>query len=93
LPKSDKLLIISYAHFIIGMSGPDASATFVLGMSLDMIIGMALGMVASPLMMKGIKIIRHRRKLNKLFSEMAQVQQNKGDDDPVPNTGQGRNIL
>jgi hypothetical protein len=75
------------------MSDPDASATFVLGMSLDMIIGMALGMVASPLMMKGIKIIRYRRKLNKLFSEMAQVRQNKADDDLVPNTGQGKNIL
>jgi hypothetical protein len=75
------------------MSGADASATLVLGMSLDMIIGMALGMVASPLMMKGIKIIRHRRKLNKLFSEMAQLRQNKGDEDLVSNTGQGRNIL
>jgi hypothetical protein len=75
------------------MSGADASATLVLGMSLDMIIGMALGMVASPLMMKGIKIIRHRRKLNKLFSEMAQVRQNKVEEDRVSNTGQGRNIL
>ncbi len=75
------------------MSSPDASATFALGMSLDMIIGMTLGMVASPLMMKGIKIIRHRRKLNKLFSEMAQLRQNKGDEDLVSNTGQGRNIL
>ena len=75
------------------MSGADASPTLVLGMSLDMIIGMALGMAASPLMMKGIKIIRHRRKLNKLFSEMAQVRQNKGDEDPVSNKGQGRNIL
>jgi hypothetical protein len=73
------------------MSGADASATFLLGMSLDMIIGMALGMVASPLMMKGIKIIRHRRKLNRLFSEMARVRQHKGDEeDPVPNKGQGR---
>jgi hypothetical protein len=72
------------------MSGPDASATFVLGMSLDMIIGMALGMVASPLMMKGIKIIRYRRKLNRLFSEIAQVRQNKGQDDLVPNAGQGK---
>ena len=82
------------AHPIIGMSGPDASATFALGMSLDMIIGMILGMVASPLMMKGIKIIRHRRKLNKLFSEIAQVRQNKGEEeDLVSNTDQGRNIL
>ena len=77
------------------MSGADTSATLVLGMSPDMIIGMALGMVASPLMMKGIKIIRHRRKLNRLFHEMAQVRENKGEDDPVPGTGQGRrnNIL
>jgi hypothetical protein len=75
------------------MSDADASATLVLGMSLDMIIGMALGMAASPLMMKGIKIIRHRRKLNKLFSEMAQLRENKGDEDLVSNTGQGRNIL
>lgn len=75
------------------MSGTEASATFALGMSLDTIIGMALGMVASPLMMKGIKIIRHRRKLNKLFSEMAQVRQNEGEDDHIPSTGQGRNIL
>jgi uncharacterized membrane protein YccC len=75
------------------MSGADASPTLVLGMSLDMIIGMALGMAASPLVMKVIKIIRHRRKLNKLFSEMAQVQQDKRDEDPVSNKGQGRNIL
>ena len=75
------------------MSGTDASAILVLGMSLDMIIGMAVGMIASPLMMKGIKIIRHRRKLNKLFSEMAQVRQNNLEEDRVSNAGQGRNIL
>ncbi len=75
------------------MSGADTSSTFLLGMSLDLIIGMALGMVASPLMMKGIKIIRHRRKMNKLFTEMAQVRQNKGKDDPIPGTDQVRDIL
>ncbi len=75
------------------MVGTDTSATLVLGMSLDMIIGMAVGMVASPLMMKGIKIIRHRRKLNRLFREIAHVRHNKGDDDPVPSTGQGRKIF
>ena len=75
------------------MNGPDASATFALGMSLDMMIGMILGMVASPLMMKGIKIIRHRRKLNRLFHEIAQVRQSKGEDDPLPTTGQGRNNI
>jgi hypothetical protein len=75
------------------MSGTDTSATLVLGMSLDMIIGMAVGMVASPLMMKGIKIIRHRRKLNKLFSEIAQLRQNNVDEDLISTKGQGRNIL
>ena len=78
------------------MSGIDTSTILVLGISLDMIIGMAVGMVASPLMMKGIRIIRHRRKLNKLFSEMAQARQNKvakEEEDRVSNAGQGRNIL
>jgi len=76
------------------MSGADTSVTLVLGMSHEMRIGMTLGMVASPLMMKGIKIIRHRRKLNKLFREMAQVRQDKVmEEDRVSNTGQGRNIL
>lgn len=83
-------------HLITGMSSPDVSATFVLGMSLDMIIGMILGMVASPLMMKLIKIVRHRRKLNRLFHEISQVRQNRGKDDPVADTVQRRdnnNIL
>jgi hypothetical protein len=75
------------------MGGADGSTTLVLGMSLDMIIGMALGMAASPLMMKALKIIRHRRKLNKLFSEMAQLRQNKGEEDLVSGKSQGRNIL
>jgi hypothetical protein len=75
------------------MSGTDTSTILVLGMSLDMIIGMAAGMVASPLMMKGIKIIRHRRKLNKLFSEIAQLRQNNVDEDLISTKGQGRNIL
>ncbi len=78
----------------MGMNGADTSSILVLGMSLDMIIGMVLGMVASPLMMKGIKIIRHRRKLNKLFSEIAQIRQdNVVEEDRVSNTSQGRNIL
>lgn len=75
------------------MSGTDTTAILVLGISLDMIIGMGVGMVASPLMMKGIKIIRHRRKLNKLFSEIAQLRQNNVDEDLVSTKGQGRNIL
>ena len=75
------------------MSGTDTSAILVLGISLDMIIGMAVGMVASPLMMKGMKIIRHRRKLNKLFSEIAQLRQNNVDEDLISTKGQGGNIL
>ena len=78
----------------MGMNGADTSSTLVLGMSLDMIIGMVLGMVASPLMMKGIKIIRHRRKLNKLFSEIEQIRQdNVVEEDRVSKSIQGRNIL
>jgi hypothetical protein len=44
------------------------------GMLLDMIIGMALGMAASPLMMKGIKTLRERRKINRLFQEIAEAR-------------------
>ena len=75
------------------MSGTDTSAILVLGISLDMIIGMAVGMVASPLMMKGIKVIRHRRKLDKLFSEIAQLRENNVDGDLISTEGQERNIL
>ncbi len=76
------------------MSGFDTSATFVLGMSLDMIMGMILGMVASPLMMKGIKIINHRRKLNRLFREMGQVRQTNGqDNNPAPSQGQEESLI
>ena len=72
------------------MSSPDVSATFALGMSIGMIMGMILGMVASPLMMKLIKIVRHRRKLNRLFHEISQIRQNRGEDDPVADTVQRR---
>ena len=44
------------------------------GMLLDMTIGMILGMAASPLMMKGIKAIRQRRKINRLFREIADAR-------------------
>jgi hypothetical protein len=46
------------------------------GMLLDMTIGMILGMAASPLMMKGIKAIRQRRKINRLFREIANAREN-----------------
>jgi hypothetical protein len=38
-----------------------------------MIIGMILGMVSSPLMMKGITLLRRRRKLNKMLREIAEM--------------------
>jgi hypothetical protein len=41
---------------------------------LDMIIGMMLGMAASPLMMKGIKVIRQRRKVDRILREISQTQ-------------------
>jgi hypothetical protein len=39
---------------------------------LDMTFGMILGMVASPLMMKGIKVIRQKRKVDKILREISQ---------------------
>jgi hypothetical protein len=59
------------------MASAEASTALFFGMSLDMIIGMALGMIASPLMMKGIKIIKHRRKMNRLFNEIAQTRRSE----------------
>ena len=53
------------------------------GMLFDMIIGMAMGMAASPLMMRGIKALRHRRKIGRLFQEIAQAR-NSGDGDSLP---------
>jgi hypothetical protein len=62
-------------------SEPPAAIFF--GMSLDMIIGMVLGMIASPLLMKAVKVIKHKRKMNRLFREIAQTRQNQGIDDLV----------
>jgi Tfp pilus assembly protein FimT len=62
------------------MTSPEASSVLFFGMSLDMMIGMALGMIASPLMMKGIKIIKHKRKMNRLFNEIAQARRNEVTD-------------
>lgn len=44
----------------------------------DMILGMVAGMIASPLMMKGIKILRQRRKMNRLLDEIATAHENRG---------------
>jgi hypothetical protein len=40
-------------------------------MMLDMTIGMILGMAASPIMMKGLKVIRERRKLDRILKEIS----------------------
>jgi hypothetical protein len=45
-------------------------------MILDMTIGMILGMAASPIMMKGLKVIRERRKVNRILQEISQLQKN-----------------
>jgi hypothetical protein len=43
-------------------------------MLLDMTIGMILGMAASPPMMKGIKVIRQRRRVSKILHEISELQ-------------------
>lgn len=45
-------------------------------MSLDMVMGMALGMIASPLLMKAIKVMRNRRKINRLLKDIADARKN-----------------
>jgi len=40
---------------------------------LDMIIGTVLGMVANPIMMKAIKILRQRRKVDKILREIYRI--------------------
>jgi hypothetical protein len=45
-------------------------------MLIDMIIGMILGMAASPVMMKIIKVIRQRRRVSKLLHEISELQKN-----------------
>jgi hypothetical protein len=44
--------------------------------SFDMTVGMILGMAASPLMMKAIKVIRQKRKLDKMLHEIAEIRNN-----------------
>lgn len=45
-------------------------------MYFDMIIGMVLGMVASPLMMKAIKSIKQRRRVSRMLHEISDLQKN-----------------
>ncbi len=44
--------------------------------SFDMTVGMIIGMAASPLMMKCIKVIRQRRKLDRMLHEIAETRGN-----------------
>jgi uncharacterized membrane protein YccC len=48
----------------------------------DMLLGMILGMVASPLLMKLISSLRQKRKVNRLLREAAaDVQRQHSDSD------------
>jgi hypothetical protein len=43
----------------------------------DMLLGMLLGMIASPVMTKAIKSVRQRRKVDRLLREAADQQAKK----------------
>jgi hypothetical protein len=45
-------------------------------MMVDMIIGMILGMAASPILMRVFKAIRQRRRVSKLLHEISELQKN-----------------
>ena len=40
-----------------------------------MIIGLGVGMASGPLMMKGIALLRRRRKLDKILHEIAEMNE------------------
>jgi glucose uptake protein GlcU len=44
---------------------------------IDMILGMSLGMVVSPLMMKAFKSIRQKRRVNRILHEISEFQRAK----------------
>ena len=44
--------------------------------SFDMTIGMILGMAASPVMMKAVKSIRQRRRIDRMLREIAEIRKN-----------------
>jgi hypothetical protein len=46
--------------------------------SIDMTVGMIIGMIASPLLMKAAKNLYQRRKINRLLNEIAQ---NRGTEE------------
>jgi cell division protein FtsL len=39
-----------------------------------MTIGMVVGMIASPILMKAIKVLRQRRRVSKLLKEISELQ-------------------
>jgi hypothetical protein len=39
-----------------------------------MTMGMIVGMIASPIMMKAIKVLRQRRRVSKLLKEISELQ-------------------
>jgi hypothetical protein len=41
---------------------------------IDMVLGMGLGMIASPLMMKALKNIRQKRRINRILHEISELQ-------------------
>lgn len=43
----------------------------------DMLLGMVLGMIASPVMMKVIKSLRQKRRVNRFLREAADQQEQK----------------
>jgi hypothetical protein len=45
-------------------------------MMIDMIIGMILGMAASPILMRIIKAVKQRRRVSKLLHEISELQKN-----------------
>ena len=46
----------------------------------DMLIGMILGMIASPLLMKSIRSLRQKRSVDKILREAAANLQNRNND-------------
>jgi preprotein translocase subunit SecF len=47
----------------------------IIGMVSGMVLGMVLGMASSPLMMKGIVLLKRKRKLDKILHEIAEINE------------------
>jgi uncharacterized protein YlxP (DUF503 family) len=45
-----------------------------LPISPDMMVGMIIGMVASPLLMKAVRSLRQKRRLDRLLNEIARTR-------------------